>query len=264
MFSYPFMQNAFLVGSLIAVVSGFVGVFVVARHLSFLAHTLSEIGFAGAAFGLFMGWSPLWGMLLFTILAATTIGELGIQENRAESLISAVSAVAIGLGIAFLALSQKNASAATSILFGSIFSISPENIMQVILLAGAVLVVGLVLFRPLRHFAFDYQTARFSVKHIVGIEVVFLVLMATTVAVSSQIVGSLLIFILMTLPASSAMRIGRTVWGMLGYAILFALAGVWSALVLSFWTNLPVSFFIAIIEAAIYFVTLALTKKTRK
>ena len=264
MFSYPFMQNAFLVGSLIAVVSGFVGVFVVARHLSFLAHTLSEIGFAGAAFGLFMGWSPLWGMLLFTILAATTIGELGIQENRAESLISAVSAVAIGLGIAFLALSQKNASAATSILFGSIFSISPENIIQVVLLAGAVLVVGLVLFRPLRHFAFDYQTARFSVKHIVAIEVVFLVLMATTVAVSSQIVGSLLIFILMTLPASSAMRIGRTVWQMLGYAILFALAGVWSALVLSFWTNLPVSFFIAVIEAGIYFATLALTQKNRK
>ncbi|AIG66119.1 metal ABC transporter permease [Weissella tructae] len=264
MFSYPFMQNAFLVGTLIAVVSGFVGVFVVARHLSFLAHTLSEIGFAGAAFGLFMGWSPLWGMLIFTILAATTIGELGMQEKRSESLISAVSAVAIGLGIAFLALSQKNASAATSILFGSIFSISEQNIIQVVLLAGGVLIVGLVLFRQLRHFAFDYQTARFSLKNIVAIEVIFLVLMATTVAVSSQIVGSLLIFILMTLPASSAMRIGRTVTQMLIYAILFALIGVWSALVLSFWTNLPVSFFIAIIEAAIYFVTLAFAQKQIK
>ncbi len=257
MLNYPFMQNAFIVGTLIAIVSGFVGVFVVARQMSFLAHTLSEIGFAGASFGLFMNWSPLWGMLLFTILAATTIGELGMQEEHADSLISAVSAIAIGLGIAFLALSQKNASAATSILFGSIFSISHDNIQQVILLAVLVLVLVLVLFRPLRHFAFDYNTARFSIKYIVLVEVAFLVIMATTVAVSSQIVGSLLIFILMTLPASAAMRVGRTVWQMVAWSISFAVFGVWVALVLSYWTNVPVSFYIAILEAAIYFVALA-------
>ncbi|WP_419155430.1 metal ABC transporter permease [Weissella minor] len=256
MLSYPFMQNAFLVGTLIAIVSGFIGVFVVARHMSFLSHTLSEIGFAGASFGLFMGWSPLVGMLIFTILSATTIGELGMEEGRSESLISAVSAVAIGLGIAFLALSQKNASAATSILFGSIFSISHENIIQVVILAVIVLVVGLICYRPLRHFAFDYNTAIFSLKHIVWIEVLFLILMAMTVAISSQIVGSLLIFILITLPASAAMRWGRTVWQMIGLAILFGIVGVWSALILSYWTNVPVSFYIAIIEAGIYFVSL--------
>lgn len=256
MLSYPFMQNAFLVGTLIAIVSGFIGVFVVARHMSFLSHTLSEIGFAGASFGLFMGWSPLVGMLIFTILSATTIGELGMEEGRSESLISAVSAVAIGLGIAFLALSQKNASAATSILFGSIFSISHENIIQVVILAVIVLVVGLVCYRPLRHFAFDYNTAIFSLKHIVWIEVLFLILMAMTVAISSQIVGSLLIFILITLPASAAMRWGRTVWQMIGLAIFFGIVGVWSALILSYWTNVPVSFYIAIIEAGIYFVSL--------
>ncbi|MBS0948878.1 metal ABC transporter permease [Weissella minor] len=256
MLSYPFMQNAFLVGTLIAIVSGFIGVFVVARHMSFLSHTLSEIGFAGASFGLFMGWSPLVGMLIFTILSATTIGELGMEEGRSESLISAVSAVAIGLGIAFLALSQKNASAATSILFGSIFSISHENIIQVVILAVIVLVVGLVCYRPLRHFAFDYNTAIFSLKHIVWIEVLFLILMAMTVAISSQIVGSLLIFILITLPASAAMRWGRTVGQMIGLAILFGIVGVWSALILSYWTNVPVSFYIAIIEAGIYFVSL--------
>lgn len=256
MLSYPFMQNAFLVGTLIAIVSGFIGVFVVARHMSFLSHTLSEIGFAGASFGLFMGWSPLVGMLIFTILSATTIGELGMEEGRSESLISAVSAVAIGLGIAFLALSQKNASAATSILFGSIFSISHENIIQVVILAVIVLVVGLVCYRSLRHFAFDYNTAIFSLKHIVWIEVLFLILMAMTVAISSQIVGSLLIFILITLPASAAMRWGRTVWQMIGLAIFFGIVGVWSALILSYWTNVPVSFYIAIIEAGIYFVSL--------
>jgi zinc/manganese transport system permease protein len=262
MFDYPFMQNAYLAGTLIAAVSGFVGVFVVARRLSFLAHILSEIGFAGASFALFMGWSPLWGMLLFTAFSALMIGQLGQQEQRTESLTSAVSAVAIGLGIAFLALSNKNASAATGILFGSIFSISATNVWQVMILATVVLAIGLLAFRPLRHFAFDYQTARFAVRGVVLLEILFLLLMATTVAVSAQIVGSLLIFILMTLPASAAMRIGRTVWQILGWAIGFALFGVWSALALAYWTDLPVSFFIAIIEASIYFGILLLRPKS--
>ncbi|MDR3191153.1 MAG: metal ABC transporter permease [Lactobacillaceae bacterium] len=261
MFSYTFMQNAYLVGTLIAIVSGFVGVFTVARRMSFFAHTLSEIGFAGASFGLFMNWSPLLGMLLFTILAAISIGQLGLQEKRSESVISAVSAVAIGLGIAFLALSQKNASAATGILFGSIFSISQENVWEVLLLALLVLVVGLWLFRPLRHFAFDFSSAVFSLKHVLLVEMLFLVLMATTVAVSAQVVGSLLIFILMILPASAAMRWGRTVWQMIGLAIGFALIGVWVALALAYYTNVPVSFYIAIIEAGIYFASLVNVKK---
>ncbi|WP_027698207.1 metal ABC transporter permease [Weissella oryzae] len=261
MFSYPFMQNAYLVGTLIAIVAGIVGVFIVARSMSFLAHTLSEIGFAGASFGLFMGWNPLIGMLIFSIFASTTIGQLGIKEDRSESLISSVSGVAIGLGIAFLSLSQKNASAATGILFGSIFSISTSNIFEVIILAMLVLVLVMLLFRQLRHFAFDYSTAVFSLKNITFIQVAFLVIMATTVAVSAQVVGSLLIFILMTLPASAAMRLGRTVWQMIGLSIFFAILGVWLALVFSYWTNVPVSFYIAIIEAGIYFLSLAWTQR---
>jgi zinc/manganese transport system permease protein len=84
--------------------------------------------------------------------------------------------------------------------------------------------------------------------------------MAVTVAVSAQVVGSLLIFILMILPASSAMRWGRTVWQIIGLSILFAVVGVWLALGLSFWLDLPVSFFIALIEAIIYFVSLSRKK----
>src|SRR5699024_11257171 len=103
------MQHAFVAGTLIAIMSGLIGPFIVARRMSFLAHTLSEIGFAGASFALFMSWSPLVGMLLFSVVASMSVGELGMKEQRSESLISAVSAVAIGLGIAFLSLSNKNA-----------------------------------------------------------------------------------------------------------------------------------------------------------
>ena len=86
MFSFPFMQHAFIAGTLIAIMSGLIGPFIVARRMSFLAHTLSEIGFAGASFALFMSWSPLAGMLLFSVVASMSVGELGMKEQRSESL----------------------------------------------------------------------------------------------------------------------------------------------------------------------------------
>ncbi len=257
MFSFPFMQNAFLVGTLIAIIAGALGVFVVARQMAFLTHVLGEIGFAGAAFGLFMSWSPLAGMTLFTTAAAFTVGQLGAKERHADAIIATVSSVAIGLGVAFLALAHKNASAATSILFGSIFSISQTNVVQVCVLVAVVLVILIVLFRPLRHYAFDDTTAQYTVPHVKLLGIVFLVLMALTVAVSAQIVGSLLIFILVTIPGSAAIRWGGSVSAMVLRSVLFALLGVWLALVLAYVTDMPVSFYIAMIEAAIYLVTLA-------
>ncbi|GAY74206.1 zinc ABC transporter, inner membrane permease protein ZnuB [Lentilactobacillus kosonis] len=108
MFNLEFMRNAYLAGTMIAIVSAIIGTFVVARNMSFMTHTLSEIGFAGASFGIFIGWPPLNGMLLFTAISSILVGQLsGRIESRRESVISAISGLFIGLGILFLSISQK-------------------------------------------------------------------------------------------------------------------------------------------------------------
>ena len=75
MFELSFMRYAFIASTFIAIVSGVIGVFVVARRMSFLTHTLSEIGFAGASFAVFAGWQALNGMLLFTMLSSVMVGH---------------------------------------------------------------------------------------------------------------------------------------------------------------------------------------------
>lgn len=256
MLNYTFIQNAYITGTIIAVVSGFMGIFIMAKNLTFLTHILSEIGFAGASFALFMNWSPLFGMLVFTLISSISIGKMSSGGRKNESLITAVSSIAIGSGVAFLALSKKNSSSAQSILFGSIFTIDQNNVIQILILSLIVFIVGILMYRKFRHFSFDYVTASYSLKYISLIEIVFLIMIATTVSVSSQIVGSLLIFILMTLPASSAMRIGKTVPKMILWAIVFAISGVWIAIALSYMTDLPTSFYIAIVESGIYFASM--------
>lgn len=67
MLTLSFMRHAFIASTFIAIICGIIGVFVVARNLSFLTHTLSEIGFAGGAFAVFAGWPALNGMILFTM-----------------------------------------------------------------------------------------------------------------------------------------------------------------------------------------------------
>ena len=106
MLTLSFMRHAFVASTFIAIVSGFVGVFVVARNLSFLTHTLSEIGFAGGAFAVFIGWPVLNGMILFTMLSSILVGQMSIKESRREAVTSAVSALFIGLGILLLFLKR--------------------------------------------------------------------------------------------------------------------------------------------------------------
>lgn len=261
MLNYQFMQNAFIVGTLIAILSGIIGVFVIARNMTFLTHILSETGFAGAAFGLFMGWNPLWGMVLFTLLSSIFIGQLSNSTERNDDSITAVSSLAIGSGILFLFLANSNSSSATNILFGSIVGIDKKAILNMIGLILVVIVLVSLIYRKLKFDSFDPIGAKSRHLPVALIALFFQIALALSVSVSAQIIGSLLIFILLTLPAASAKNFAHNVKYMIGLAISFSLAGVWLGLWLSYKTNWPVSFFISLIEVLIYFVGIIYQKR---
>lgn len=252
MFQYDFMRYAFISGIFIALICGIMGVFVVARQTSFFTHTLSEIGFSGASFGVFAGISPLLGMLLFTSASAVFIGISGERLGRREASISVFSGIFLGLGILFLSLSDKQANYATSILFGSIVGINQQNLITLVILSVILLLVLTLLFKRLAYNSFDSQGSQFNQRYNQLISVIFLVLLALTISITAQIVGSLLIFVLLTIPASAAKYYTSSLVKMIGLNILFALFGIWFGLYLSYLTDWPVSFFITTIEAAIY------------
>lgn len=259
MFSLEYMRNAYIASTFIAITCGIIGVFVIARHMAFLSHTLAEIGFAGAAFGLFIGLSPLQGMLIFTIISALFVGQLGQLSNsnsQRESSISAVSGIFMGMGILFLSLANKNASYATNILFGSVIGISYYDTIQLIILSIIVILAVLLVYRKLTFDSYDPVGAHAQRLPSHFLALYFLLLLAVSVSISAQIVGSLLVFILLTLPSSTAKYLGNTIPQMLIIAVSCALIGVWLGLYLGYLTNLPVTFFIALIEFIFYFVSL--------
>ncbi|MGQ5708388.1 metal ABC transporter permease [Lactobacillus sp. PSON] len=255
MFQFEFMRYAFLASTFIAITCGVVGVYVVARNFSFLAHTLSEIGFAGAAFAVFLNMAPLWGMLFFTLLGSIGVGELSMHSDQKESSISAISALFIGLGVLFLAISNSNSRYATSILFGSIIGVDKHGVIQLVILSIIVLLLIFIVQNQLNFDSFDHVGALAHGIKTGIIGVVFLVALAMSVSIGSQIVGSLLVFILLTLPSSTARYIGKTIPAMIAWSVGIALFGVWLGLYLGFITNWPVTFFISLIEVVIYLTT---------
>jgi zinc/manganese transport system permease protein len=224
--------------------------------MSFLSHTLSEIGFAGASFGIFIGISPLAGMILFTIISSIAVGSLSNESSRREASISAMSSLFIGLGILFLSLSSKSSSYATNILFGSIVGISSKEVQQLLILAIFVIVIFIIFYKPLAFDSFDHIGALASGLKTRLLSVIFLVTLALSVSIGAQIVGSLLVFVLLTLPAATAKYLVHSVPKMILVSVGLSLSGVWLGLYLAFITNWPVTFFIATYEVIAYFIGL--------
>jgi hypothetical protein len=132
-----FMRNALATGSIVAVLAAAVGFFIVARSLTFAAHAIPNIGFAGAAGAVLAGVQPVYGLFAFTIAAAIGIGILGDKIRERDIVVAVLMTFALGLGFLFLSLYSGYAQRLYGILFGSILGISVENVL-VTAAAGAV------------------------------------------------------------------------------------------------------------------------------
>ncbi len=257
MFQYDFMQHAFVAGTLIAVMCGVIGVFIIARSLSFIAHTFSHIGFAGAAFAAYVGIDPLIGLLAFTFAGAVGVGQMGVRMFRRDASISVILSLALALGIFFLSVGNVQGNYTRSLLFGSMVGIDIQDIWQIIAIAMVVLLALAVGYRWLKFDSFDQVGAQAAGLPVRWITIGFLILMAAAVSVTVQIVGALLVFALMTIPAAAARLYTHSIFSMIVLSVLFAVCSVWFGLTAGYYTNAPVSFFIVAFNALLYFIGLA-------
>src|SRR5579859_8112141 len=155
LFRHEFVQNAFLAGTIVAIVAGVAGYFAVLRAQAFAAHALSHIGFAGATGAVLVGASSLLGMFAFTLLAALGMGALGERLRGRDIEIGMVLSFALGLGVLFLTLYTQYASETVGVLFGSILSVSRSDVLVTLYCGLGTLVVMAFLFRPLLFASID-------------------------------------------------------------------------------------------------------------
>jgi zinc/manganese transport system permease protein len=250
--AYPFIQNALIAGSIVAIVAAIAGYILVLRRLTFAGHALSHIGFAGAAGAVLLGIDPVFGLLAFTIGAGIGIGVLGKEIRERDTAIGIIMTLGLGAGILFLSLYQGYAEQVYSILFGTILGISQTDVLITLLSSLITLGTLLLIFRPLLFSSLDAEVAQARGVPVRLLSIVFLVLVAVVVSISVQIVGVLLIFTLLIGPAATAMRlIHRPLWAIL-LAMLLGLIYTWAGIFAAAFANLPVSFCIATLSFGVY------------
>jgi zinc/manganese transport system permease protein len=244
---YAFMQHAYEAGTIVALSAGVIGYFVVLRGLSFAAHALSHIGFAGATGAVLLGAAPIVGLLAFTMSAGAVMGALGQRLRGRDVTIGLVMAWSLGLGLLFTALYKGSASLAIGILFGQIFGITSDEVV-VTFVAGSLTVLALiVVYRPLLFATLDEEVAEAKGVPVRALSIAFMVILAIAVSEAVQVVGVLLIFALIVAPAAIAERFTtRPSRGVLLSALL-AVLFTWGGLTVAYYAPYPVGFFITTI-----------------
>ena len=251
-FQYSFIQNAFLAGSLVAVVAAVIGYFLLMRGLTFAGHALSHIGFAGAAGAVLLGIDPVFGLLAFTVGASLGISLLGKEIRERDIVIGVIMTFTLSLGILFLSLYSGYAEQAYSILFGTILGISQADVLITALFCTMTIGVILACFRPLLFSSFDPEVAQARGVPVRSLSTLFLVLVAVTVSISVQVVGILLIFTLLVGPAATATRLVRSPLGAIVLSVILGLCYTWFGIFFAANGTWPVSFYIAAISFGVY------------
>ena len=265
LFQQEFIQNAFLAGTIVALVAAVVGYFVVLRAQAFASESISEIGFAGSTGGPLFGVSSLIGMFILTILSALGMGALGERVRGRDVETGMVLAFALGLGVLFTSLyaSGKNAVATVSALFGSILSVSRGDVLTTLISGIVVLLLLAFLFRPLLFASIDPEVAQTRGVPIRRLSIMFLVLLAVTTAMAIQVVGALLVFALLIAPAASAARLTHRPLTTIVLSIMLGLGITWIGLILTIVGTgryLPASFYIATVATFTYFVAVLISR----
>ena len=261
MFQYEFMRNAFLAGTALSIVSGLVGYFVLVRHQAFAGEALSDVAFTGALGGVVLGINPLAGMIVLTIMGALAMGSFSPRIGERDIAVGTVLAWVLGLGVLFLSLFTTHVSGSTgfsgvTVLFGSILSISASQTRVIVVVAAGIGLALLVVARPLLFSSVDPDVASARGIPVRLLGLVFMVLLAVTVAEAVQAVGALLVFALLLLPAAIAQRLTTRPYAALGLAAVLAVGSTWLGLTLGFYSGLPSSVCISLLAFGGYVIVI--------
>jgi zinc/manganese transport system permease protein len=260
----PFMQHALIGGSLVAVAAGLLGYFVITRQNAFAAHALAHIGFPGATGAILIGVPVTLGLAVFCVGGGLLIGLFGRRVADREMATGTILALATALGVLFASLASANASTTTSVLFGNLLAISENQLMIYGIFTLAVVGTLAVLARPLVFASVDPAVAEARGVPVRALGLAFVVLLALTITMAVQVVGTLLLFALVVTPAATALRITARPIRVALISVGLALGAVWGGLVLSAMVDLPPSFFIVSLAVTAWVVVLAVVGRRHR
>ncbi|MGH3000445.1 MAG: metal ABC transporter permease [Gaiellaceae bacterium] len=255
LFTYPFMQHALAAGTIVAVIAGVVGWFMVLRRQTFAGHTLSVTAFTGASAAGLAGIPVVagyYGMCGLSALALAAAAGSRRSLSRESAATGSVQALGLALGFLFVSLYHGILSDLDSLLFGTFLGITRDQVLILLVVAVATLALVAVASRPLLFASVDPDVAGATGIRVQLLGLGFLLVLGLSVAATSQITGALLVFALLVTPAATAQRLTTRPLAGIVISVALALAVTWTGLALAYFSIYPVGFWITSLSFALY------------
>jgi len=262
-FNHTFMLYAFLACLLAGVVSGVIGTYVVTRKITYIAGAIAHSVLGGMGIAHYLSvtnnWSwmhPLYGAIVAAVVSAIIIAMVSIKaKEREDTVIGAIWAIGMAVGILFIARTPGYNEELMSYLFGNILMVGQTDLLLIGILDAVVILFVFLFYNHLQAVCFDEEFARIRGVRTNLIYLLLLIVTALTVVILITVVGIILVIALLTLPAAIAGRFTKNLWQTMilssSLAVLFSLSG----LGLSYTTNLPSGPTIIIVAGFIYLIT---------
>ena len=262
MFEYEFMQRAFLAGIIIAVLASVSGTFVVLRRYSMISETLAHSALVGVAVGLVAGFNPLWMAVIVAVISAWLIEYLRSSfAIYSDAILSILLSGSLAIAIIIVSLGGAFNNSLFSYLFGSILSVTSEDVVTILIFGSISLLLLIAFSRELYFIAYDEEVAKTSGIRVKFLNFLLVTVVAIIIALSIRVVGSLLIGALMVIPTVAALQYRVGFLHTVLISLFIALFSVIAGMTFSFYFSLPSGATIVLCVISIFIVSLVVNKK---
>ena len=251
--SYESIPHALISGIIISILCSVVGLFLVLRRYSLFGDALAHSAFGGVAFGLFIGFYPLWIACVVAILSALGLTKVRQKfDISSDAIVAILFATGLGAGVILISLSDDlDLHDIEEFLFGSAI-IDTQNVITILVMAGAILTILYFTYKKLLYSTFSEEQAKASGIPVDKMSYLLIAIAGVTVVISMQLVGVLLISALFVLPNVSAMLYARSFKQTMFLSMSFAISATVCGIIISYQFDIAQSGCIVLVAAAIF------------
>lgn len=257
---YAFMQRALLAAVLVGITAPAVGIYLVQRRQAIMGDGIGHVALTGVALGFLTGTNPVWTAVLVSALGAVLMELIRwYGKTRGDLALAMLFYGGMAGGVLLINLSPTGSNAnLTTYLFGSITTVSQQDVVVISLLAAFVVLITLGLRRQLFAVCQDEEFARVTGLPVRTLNLLLAVTAAVTVTVAMRVVGLLLVSALMVVPVAAAQQATRGFAMTLALAVAIGVVVTLSGTVFSFYKNVPPGASIVVLAIGVFAVITAL------
>lgn len=264
-FKYQFLQNAVLASLLASIVCGIIGVIIVEKKLIMMSGGIAHTAYGGVGLGYWLGFQPIFGAIIFSILAAFGIGVVQKKNSKNQDVFIALMwSLGMSLGVLFISFMDSYPPNLTTYLFGSILTVTKADVITMAILTVIIIIVFIMLFNDFKALLFDEEFYYVNGLKTPFLNFLLLILIALSIVILIKVVGIILVIALLSVPAGTASLYTKKFSNRIIISIALGIFYCFTGLFLSYQLNIASGATIIIMATIVYFISYILTKKTKK